>query len=204
VKSKLEIVLAELDFLNVLLDVEYVGEGKIRVRPPEGCAGEQLVVDQDALIYRLQVIPTISPSAEMVWGYLVGSFRPEMEPAPKIALKNGIVVANFSSPHPFVFTSGEVLGACSEARAKKLSLGRDEVETAQGKWTDVNVQFHLTPAIFGELERLNQDPTVDVVLVPLQMMELLKKAGITPGKERCVLMADRLAKMVYPDRFVAR
>ena len=43
---------------------------------------------------------------------------------------NGLKVANFSSPHSFTFTTGEVLGGCADERSRALMLEAEEIETS--------------------------------------------------------------------------
>ena len=46
-------------------------------------------------------------------------------------LKNGLRVANFSSPHPFTFTDGTIIPAVEDEKARNLML--EVKETFSGK-----------------------------------------------------------------------
>lgn len=121
--------------------------------------------------------------------------------APQCHLTSGLVVANFSSPHPFTFTDGRVLGGCFPDRANALSLEQKEIEIPRGGWTDVELTFEMSPAVSDELARLNSDPSIDIVLVPFPVMGALKAAGLPIGKCRVCRTADRVAKTVFADKF---
>src|SRR3990167_10841593 len=43
-------------------------------------------------------------------------------PATKVTLRSGITIANFSSPHPFRFTTGEELPGCDAERSHIIML----------------------------------------------------------------------------------
>lgn len=130
---------------------------------------------------------------------------------PITTLKNGLKVANFSSPHPFKFDTGEELPACSPERAKKLMLLTEEREEVnEGGWTDIRIQFLMSP----EVERaLREDPdfeAVDIVLVPFPVREAIRRcADAFPRsvwewvakKTRVIRSADRVTKAIYSDRF---
>jgi len=124
--------------------------------------------------------------------------------SPVITLSNGLRVANMSSPHPFNFTTGEVLPACSPEEANRLKLESVEVETPGIKGTiDISLRWRLSPAVAEHLAALEADPGVDVVLVPFPVMTALKEAGCPIGKCRVIRSADRVTKAIYPDRFCA-
>lgn len=123
---------------------------------------------------------------------------------PKIKLSNGLCVANFSSPHPFQFTTGEVLNACVPERSLMGALEAVEVETNNGKWTDIVLSFKLTPAVREALDVAHADSEVDVILVPLPVMQAVKALDghtLRWPKIRCIRCADRITKAIFPDRF---
>lgn len=73
-------------------------------------------------------------------------------PMPWVWLSNGLIVANFSSPHSFRFTSGELLPACEEDRARGLMLDVTEVETPNPRgWTDIELRFELSDVVRGAI-----------------------------------------------------
>lgn len=136
-------------------------------------------------------------------------------PMPIVALKSGLRVANFSSPHPFTFVTGEVLPACSPERAKALMLEVDEVEVKNPKgFTDIRPSFRMSDAVGQELEKLLGCYTdFDVVLVPLPVLQAIRACDVAAGGmgsdkwhrmlrfARSCRVADRVAKTIYGDRF---
>jgi hypothetical protein len=125
---------------------------------------------------------------------------------PIIELANGVKVANFGSPHPFNFTTGEILPACSPERVKALSLKVVEMKEPNPNVsgvTDIVIRFELTYEV-EEALRLAQEREVDVVLVPFPLLAAVKEAGFFPHrfpKIRVIRSADRITKAIYPDRF---
>lgn len=127
---------------------------------------------------------------------------------PIITLKNGIRVGNFSSPHPFTFTSGEVLPACSEGRTKNLMLQNKEVEHDNGRWVDIELSWEMSDEVAKELNAIAKRDDVDIVLVPFPIMTAVKEtntsadvASIILDKIRVCRSADRVTKTIYPNRF---
>jgi hypothetical protein len=125
---------------------------------------------------------------------------------PVVTLTNGVKVANFSSPHPFTFTDGTVLPACSAERAQATKLEAVEQEsphpTCKGV-VDIQLDWKITSYIFKELGKLDLREDVDVILVPFPVMTALKNAGIPIGKARVIRVADRVTKEIHIDRFCA-
>lgn len=123
--------------------------------------------------------------------------------APVVQLSNGLRVANFSSPHPFTFVTGETLGPCAPERAKALMLEAVEVETPGIKpgIVDIALTFRLTPEVETALDALESDESVDIIIVPLPVMTALKAVGRDLGKARCIRSADRITKAIYADKF---
>lgn len=120
---------------------------------------------------------------------------------PTVTLKSGLVVANFSSPHPFTFTDGSVLAACSSEHARALMLTPIEIERPSpcGRFTDIELTFEMSPDVLRALVAVNRLDSVDVVLVPLPVMKAMSP-GTCP-KARTVRVADRVAKVIHHDRF---
>jgi len=117
-----------------------------------------------------------------------------------VVLKNGLRVANFSSPHSFTFTDGSVLEACSAKRAKKLMLEHVEVEHKMQRWTDIELKFEMSEPVMLEVLALIQRSDIDIVLVPLPVLELVREKGWTT-KIRGIRVADRVTKTIHCDRF---
>ena len=139
---------------------------------------------------------------------------------PIIRLDNGIHVANFSSPHSFRFVTGEVLPACSPERANYLMLGALEHQSPGPghRWTDIAIEFTMSAAVADAVLDC-QYCEANVILVPLPVMQAAKcfanEAPVcdTDFEEadavwrrqvcrlRCIRVADRVTKTIYPDRF---
>lgn len=105
---------------------------------------------------------------------------------PVVTLANGLNVANFSSPHEFKFTSGEVLPACSAERAKGLMLAPEEKVMEDLGWQGyetINLAFRMTTAVGEALEEALLLPVdVDIVIVPLPVMVAIKEStGWSPS-----------------------
>ena len=116
---------------------------------------------------------------------------------------NKITIANFSSPHTFKFTSGDVLLACEPERSKDLMLRAEEVKTAHpGGWTDIDLTFHLNNCVEKALLEAHDSP-VDVIIVPFPVLSAVKAAGKFEqfSKIRTIRSADRVTKTVHPDQF---
>ena len=109
---------------------------------------------------------------------------------PVITLKGGLKIGNFSSPHPFTFTTGEVLPACSNERAKELMLVVNEVETQHPDvlegdriyhgWTDIEITFSISEEVLEELGKLTtdwRDDKFDLLLVPFPVLNAVKQAA---------------------------
>ena len=124
---------------------------------------------------------------------------------PKTTLTNGIVVANFSSPHPFSFIDGTVLPACSPERAKILML--EAIETPSENpynpfITDIELQWKLSLPVQHELINIFATRgNIDVLLVPLPVMTAMKAAGMKIHFARCIRMGDRITKASCIDKF---
>jgi hypothetical protein len=117
-----------------------------------------------------------------------------------ITLKSGLRVGNFSSPHPFVFTTGEVLPGCSPETARELMLEAIETETHREGWVDIGLVFKLSDSVRKALISAEAE-NVDVVIVPLPVLTAMKAEGMRIGKMRTCRVADRVAKTIWPDKF---
>ena len=67
---------------------------------------------------------------------------------PIIELSNGKLVANFSSPHPFTFTDGNILPAKSKIEAERLKVNFHEQTDQNG---DVKLTFSLSNEVGYEM-----------------------------------------------------
>jgi len=127
---------------------------------------------------------------------------------PVIILKNGIRIANFSSPHPFNFVTGERLLACEDEWVNKMKLDIEEVEYFHGgsgiEWVDVELKISIPKHVREALYILMHDSHIDIILVPhmvLQAMKNHKKYGMITDKCRVIRCADRITKEIYSDKF---
>lgn len=123
-----------------------------------------------------------------------------------LQLKNGLRVANFSSPHEFRFHTGEVLPACSPERANKLKLKTKEIIIHQNGWMDISLSFDMTEEVMSEIHAMSERLDIDIILVPLPVMTALKNSPDSRAvkvlkKARVCRSADRVKKTIYSDRF---
>ena len=123
-----------------------------------------------------------------------------------ITLVGGIRIANFSSPHPFLFTSGEELPGCSPEISKSLMLHTTEVEHLNVcGWIDIELRFEMSEIVEDALNALCDQDNVDIVLVPLPVLRAADNSeGMHPSvkeKARVCRVADRVTKALFPDRF---
>lgn len=129
---------------------------------------------------------------------------------PIVHLKNGLIVANFSSPHSFRFDDGSELSACSEERARLLMLNAEEITVKRSNdqgvvWTDICLNFTLSDSVKTALKQL-ETLGVDIVLVPLPVMQAVKKnTSCVPDnvitKLRVCRVEDRVKKIISSTRF---
>jgi len=120
---------------------------------------------------------------------------------PIITLSNGLVIGNFSSPHPFNFEDGSVCPACDPDRVKAGSLECIESEIPGIKGTtDIQIEWKLTEGVVKMLEEAEASDA-DVVLVPFPVMTAIKAAGRDIGKCRVIRVKDRQTKAIFVDRF---
>ena len=135
---------------------------------------------------------------------------------PVITLDNGLTIANWSSPHPFTFTTGEVLPACDPDRAKGMSLKIEETkvpysnmpDALNGKandvkvlWNDIRMKVSIPNVVRTDLMKLQQDESIDIILVPFMLLSAMSEAGLNRGKCRVIRVADRVTKEIHPDKF---
>ena len=128
---------------------------------------------------------------------------------PTIRLENGLTVANFSSPHPFLFTDGSKLPACAPERSKALMLianekvGVVDVTVKGGKTVavqNIDLEFQLSTSVEeAMMEAMNSD--ADIILIPFPVMRAMKDAGISIGRCRVIRVADRVTKEIFTDKF---
>lgn len=115
-----------------------------------------------------------------------------------ITLSNGKRVANFSSPHDFIFTDGTILPAVSNEESERLKVIFLEMTQENG---DVELAFDLSDDVLEEMgvwELYYHGKDVDVVFVPQPMMIALKDRDypIKNSPFRSIRIEDRIKKLV--------
>ncbi len=120
---------------------------------------------------------------------------------PNIHVLPNLCIANFSSPHQFEFSNGCVLEACSSTRTKRLELEVIEELIPRAKWTDVRIDFRMTDVVAKEIDLMQSYDWLDIILVPLPVLQAAKNCNISKAKLRVIRIEDRLNKLVSPHRF---
>lgn len=126
------------------------------------------------------------------------------ESAPVITLSNGLRVANFSSAHPFTFEDGSILPACSEARSRAFTIMaiEEEFPTPHSGVVDIQLSFELDEASEREMLSLEErHREIDVVIVPLPVLQAWKKKYGNPSFFRTVRTTDRVKKLACINKF---
>ena len=126
---------------------------------------------------------------------------------PTVETEAGLIIANFSSPHPFNFDDGTVLAGCESDRVTELMLQTEEVVIVKTERMElINLNFIMSDAVLDALSvALAQD--VDIVLVPFPVLDAWKKNyGVSPAVNvRAVVatmrMSSRETKRAYADKF---
>ena len=141
-----------------------------------------------------------------------------LSPMPVIQLKSGLLVANFSSPRPFLFDTGEILPACGDLRANELLLDSEESVVVPDRlqrvpFTTISLNFKMSGVVEMALEEAIDKWVIgefDVCLVPLPVMQVIhahaRKVYVvnrSPAKMpfRCIRVADRITKAICHDKF---
>lgn len=79
-----------------------------------------------------------------------------------------------------------------------------EITLENGRWTDILIEFRLTPELAVELYASCKE--VDILIVPRILKEAAKvhdpKGELFPNI-RTIRVADQITKQIYPDRFCA-
>lgn len=115
-----------------------------------------------------------------------------------VTLSNGKRVANFSSPHEFVFEDGSVLPAVDALEAKRLEVTFVEIDMGSG---DLSLTFRLSQAVADSMYEWTHkwlEGAVDVVFCCQPMMEALKSMGFATKLSpfRSIRIEDRIKKLV--------
>ena len=125
-------------------------------------------------------------------------------------LKCGLRVVNFSSPHDFTFTTGEILPEVDKELAKKLLLKVVElpVKQRQSKFRTIKPDYSLTERVSDEIDlwmTFAAMKKLDVVIIPLPVMTALYKVwsekDIVKSPFRVIRVQDRITKEIHPQLF---
>ena len=90
---------------------------------------------------------------------------------PIIRLYNGVNIMNFSSPHSYVFTTGEVLPACHADVAQRYALDEDHKRHDRGVYSDVLIKYNISEHIFKLLLDATIYQGIDIILVPYPVLD---------------------------------
>jgi hypothetical protein len=125
---------------------------------------------------------------------------------PVITLKNGINIANFSSPHPFNFITGEILPACEDKWSNRMKLDIEEIEHSDPEgfgieWVDVELKISIPKHVREALYILMHYDDIDIILVPHMVLQAMKNHSMITDKCRVIRCADRITKEIYSDKF---
>lgn len=122
-----------------------------------------------------------------------------------ITLSNGKKVANFSSPHEFIFTDGSYLKRVPMEISDKLKVTFIEKDLGDG---DISLRFDLSADLLAEVSEymiLWVKGEVDVVFCPLPMITAMKESKKIPftvknSPFRSIRIENRLLKHVSIDK----
>lgn len=113
-------------------------------------------------------------------------------------LSNGKRVANFSSPHSFMYEDGSMLDAVAPNIADKYKVTFVEEIDSDG---DVKLSFELSDFIFQRMSQfitMHANDKVDVVICPLPMITALRNRNydVKSSPFRTIRVTDRLNKLI--------
>jgi hypothetical protein len=119
-----------------------------------------------------------------------------------LTLSNGKKVANFSSPHQFIFTDGSILHPVPNEVADKLKVDFTETDLGNG---DVKLDFGLSTHVWEEMMKWKEKwalGMVHTVYVPLPMLQALHKFeyDVKNSPFRTIRTNDRINKLVCIDK----
>ena len=126
---------------------------------------------------------------------------------PILMLKNGIKVANFSSPHSFTFDDGTVLESCNETRSAELLLNKTTslVERIKDVVDLVHVGFEINDKMIEaihEADKEAQERGIDIVIVPLPVRTVIRENNIEVNSVfATIVMTDRVKKICSSVQF---
>lgn len=121
-------------------------------------------------------------------------------PAPPKVTINGVRIVNFSGGKPVKFDDGTVLAACDPERTSRLWVRTAEHQKENpGGWMDVELSYACGPDVEEELDRLDADPTVDVVIVAMPLLRTAR--AVRKGLKARTIRINQDTCHAYCDRF---
>ena len=78
---------------------------------------------------------------------------------------------NFSSPHSYVFTTGEVLPACHPDVAQRYNLDEDHKRHDRGVYSDILIKYNINEHMFKLLFDATIYDGIDIILVPYPVLD---------------------------------
>lgn len=128
---------------------------------------------------------------------------------PICKLSTGLVVANFSSPHPFNFTDGSILEACSNERAMKWPLEQTQQTIVTAPlWEGIRYDYTITDSLRDEILRCYREVKSDLIIAPFPVLKVLRADPALEAVEGItrrfvgIKNADRVTKVVFHNIFV--
>lgn len=129
-----------------------------------------------------------------------------------ITLDSGLNISNFSSPHEFVFDTGEVLPACTNTWAEKTKLDINETEvlaplsfrSGKPQIYDVYLTIKTTDVVLEELDKMHMNDEIDVILIPFMLLNALKDQDFFPElyhKVRVIRKVSRTSPEIFHNKF---
>ena len=128
-----------------------------------------------------------------------------MHKMPTATLANGRTVGNFSSTHDFKFDDGTVLPRCEWSRKNALAaLTRKETrkDPAYPDSENIDMSRYLSPSVIEEIRRA--ETTVDILLVPLPILDGIHNMGMDPGRCRSIIYVDRETHLISATQFCTK
>lgn len=131
-----------------------------------------------------------------------------MNDFPIITLSNGLRVGNFSSPHPFTFVDGSVLPGCTPETAQQVSLipleELQECYRSGVSFQQIELGFAMSAEVWDRVRAwvsLFAGKKVDLVIVPLPVLQVLPDIIKADRLFVTVRMTDRVTKQAHIDKF---
>ena len=137
---------------------------------------------------------------------------------PSVKLSNGLVVANYSSPHAFTFIDGNILEACSEERAAATMLQKHKSNQKVFEFDNKimiikhQVRYSLTQFVADDIRQIMKvydagELPWHVIIAPLPVLQGMLTAGYdilkTPFVTGTLIESPdgRVKKILYSDEF---